>query len=511
MPRSGSHVCWLMVLALATSCGRLHEPPADPPVDSGAADAGPPDGGPDSGTDAGSNDAGPPAPYQWPLLPAAPAPGCTLAPTFVRQPAFDGGPDQLPTLASLPALAAQRDCYQRTLRAQAYALFEAHRLEQPTHHFVSGGVHFYAHENNVQGFSAEQLVGYVGWLQAAGVELVGIHMGTFPWTCPSEAAPGCAGSAATVAKYDAVMLELARRGMRVRAMLPITDSVSRPFSGWADYRDEMGAMVQAMLLRYGGAGSVAQVMEQIGMHEPSSVETLIVRKSDPNAVLEPDVWRGELVDRVCDLAHDAGAKCTASLIPAPPGTPDGEDRFVPAAVASRADWLGVNNIHLFNLEPSVIAATDDFIRQFEQGVGTAPGRGAGTVFINAAWRGAWPMTAGDPVASNAAGLGCSEHDDLDSAYLSALYAYARARRLSSVTVFYTSSFIAKRACPADVRQYGSVRSPLPVGAPLWTNYQQGNALTDPEYRLRVASALTQTPALTPTGLWFAQLASLSRP
>jgi hypothetical protein len=436
-------------------------------------------------------------------------PACTLTPTLARQPAHAGTPATLPAITGIAGLPELRACFHDTLRHQAWTVYDATDELEPTHHFTVGGVHFLAHENNVEGTPVDVLTAYVDALADAGVTLVGIHMGAFPWLCTSDTAPGCTGATAVQTKYDAVMGQIATRGLRARLMLPITDSVRFPMSSWNEYRDAMLAVVAALLDRYG-----ASALSQVGMHEPSSVEALIVRASDPDADLDPMVWRDELVDPVCALADAAGVACTATLIPGPASSPLFEWRFIDAAITSDADQLGVNNIHLFGLEPQIVAATDDFIARFETGAlttgGNGPARGPGTVFFNATWRGAWPMTTGEPVASNAAGVGCAELDPVDDSYLGALFAWARARRLASVTVFYTTSFIARHVCDRDPRMFASVESSFQVGQ-TWSNFQQGNAISDPEYRLGIYNALrAPTFELTDVGEKFRALAELAR-
>jgi hypothetical protein len=455
---------------------------------------------------AGDPDAARVAGYSWPAIDMVGDPGCSIVPTLAAQPAHAGPPSTLPALATLPQLAEMRACFTETVRAQAWSVFAATAELAPTHHFTPGAVHVLAHENNIAGTPQAALIGYVAALDAAGAELVGVHMGAFPWLCPDEAAPGCTGSDAVKAKYDAVMAAIAARGMRARLMLPIADSTRFPMASWAEYRDAMVSVVGALLARYGGGA-----LEQVGMHEPTSVETLIVQKEDPTAVLDPVAWRDELVDPVCAMAHAAGVLCAATLIPAP--GPGGERRFVDAAITSTADLLGVNNIHYYDLDPEVVAVTDNWIERFATGAlvggGAGPARGADHVFMNAIWRAAWPMTAGDPLASNAAGLGCAELDPADASYLGAAFAWARARRLASLTVFYSTSFIAKRTCDRDVRLYESVESATQPGQ-LWPRYQEGNVLTDPEYRIALIQALTAPPvALTATGARYRALASLA--
>jgi hypothetical protein len=266
-------------------------------------------------------------------------------------------------------------------------------------------------------------------------------------------------------------------------------------------------MLQQVLDRYPGD------IDQVGVHEPSSVEKLILQAQTPGATLSPDDWRQDLVDPVCALTQARAIECSASLIPGPRDHPHAEWRFLDAAILSRADRLGINNIQLHGLNALVIAASEEMVQQFAAGVletgASGPARGRHKVFINAAWRPAWPATAERPLESNAAGVGCSELQDADFSYLGALMAWSRALRIGAVNVFYTTTFAAQVNCDRDIRLYASVQSPLRPGV-LWPNYQIGNAISDGNYRLALIQALMQPqPVLTPVGDRFRILAGIA--
>ncbi len=443
----------------------------------------------------------------WPPIDPVPPPVCTLAPTLALQPAFPGPPEQLPTLSSLPGLAAMRDCFAATVRAQAHAVYAPNAALGDTHRMEVGAIHFLAHEGNIASTPASALLAYADLLDELGVEIVGLHLGAWPWLCEDDGAPGCSAASVNLAKYDALFARLAQRGLRIRALLPIAPSQRLPTQGWEAYRQQMANLVSRVLARHPGR------VEQVGMHEPSSVEALILRTVDPEAVLDPALWRQQLLDPVCALAHADGALCSASLIPGPPGNAHAEWRFLDDAILSSADRLGVNNIQFYGLEESVVAATADFVQHFASGTlaggSQGPARGLGAVFFNASWRAAWPMADGRPLESNAAGLGCVELDPVDVSYLGALFAWARALRVDALHVFYTTSFIARTSCDRDLRVFASVHSSLQPGV-TWPWYQIGNPISDGNYRQAVLQALAAASPATSLGRRFAVLASIAR-
>lgn len=451
---------------------------------------------------------GPCGATDWPPIEPAPIADCELPPELAMQPAFPGTPDQLPSLTSLPALATLRDCFAATVRGQAWALFGETAALADDHRLEVGAIHFLAHEGNIASTPAAALTGYVRLLHDVGAGRIGMHLGTFPWLCDSDADPGCSGASTIVARYDAAIGEAAARGLSVRVMLPIAPSSRLPTEGWDAYTAAVQTMVQRVLARYPG------LIDQVGMHEPTSVELLILRPHDPKAVLAPLDWRDELVDPVCDIAQAADVECTASLIPGPRKSSHAEWRFLDAAITSRADRLGVNNIQFHGLDPLVVSATAEMVQQFADGTleagGSGPARGLQRVFVNAAWRPAWPMTPGRPLESNAAGVGCAELADVDRSYLGALLAWARALRVGGVNVFYTHTFAALTPCDRDLRMYASVQSPLKPGV-LWPNYQIGNPISDGDYRLTLIQALMQPQStLTDTGERFRLLSLIAR-
>jgi hypothetical protein len=444
----------------------------------------------------------------WPGIdPVAPT-DCTLVPELVSQPPFAGTPDQLPPLASLSGLIEQRSCFSDTLRSQAWTLFAANAALAREHRLEVGGIHFFAHENNISSTPSTALTGYLRLLHSAGISRVGLHLGSFPWLCDSDSDPGCALASQAVARYDAIFQEAQTLGLNIRVLLPIAASQRLPTVGWQDYTTSVLAMLQRVLDRYPGD------IDQVGLHEPSSVEKLILQAQTPGATLSPDDWRHDLVDPVCALAQARAIACSASLIPGPREHPHAEWRFLDAAILSRADRLGINNIQLYGLNTSVIEASEEMVQQFADGVlesgASGPARGRHQVFINAAWRPAWPATAGRPLESNAAGVGCAELQDADLSYLGALMAWSRALRIGGVNVFYTTGFAAQVTCDRDIRLYASVQSPLQPGV-VWPNYQIGNPISDGNYRLTLIQSLMQPlPVLTPLGERFATLAGIAR-
>jgi len=255
------------------------------------------------------------------------------------------------------------------------------------------------------------------------------------------------------------------------------------------------------------------------MHEPSSVGNLAVDGYE----LEPDEW-GEFVDAVCAQAKgvDPSVLCTASLIPgpeAPPGYPVwGEARFQVAALKSDADLLGVNNIHYYNIHAQTIGFTDDFIDHFKNGMTDpetqefVPGRGEGAVFLNALWRPPWAQILNEDYEiehypSNGAGVGCTDYDDVDEAYLTAMFNYARAHGLVSINPFYTCAFVHKQDCPKTTQAYMWVLDPENESEHI-PGYQQGNVLFDVIYRRALESTLEAGPdiELTDTGNMYKSLA-----
>lgn len=350
-----------------------------------------------------------------------------------------------------------------------------------------GAIHFYAHENNIRYFPAATLNAYVERMADLGFARIGVHVGPYPWLASNQADPEVQTA---IAKYDAIFERAHARGLELRIMLPISNSATLPMRTFPDYVAAMRGLVGVVLARYNGERGTP--IAEVGMHEPSSIGKLLLEP----ALTDPQQW-GAYVDGICALAKgvDARVRCTASLLPGPPAGPagPGEYAFREAALRSRADALGVNQIHEYGLHSSVIADTDAFIRWFREGLTAAdgsvlPGRGD-AVFVNAAWRPMFPSTRGRLLQSNAAQLGCNDYAALDGAYLDGLALYARAHALESVNLFYTETFFVQQACPSTPLLYSAVQGVQPGSS--WPDYQQGNAITDHLYRASVRQWLEQ--------------------
>lgn len=408
--------------------------------------------------------------------------------TYQALPGSDSTPDQLPLLSERPQVAQDMSHFLQNSIARAKAWGARYEQLNTDHRLTFGGILFLAHENNIRYFSREACVGSIKAMQAMGIGLVGLHAGPFPWLSGGDDSAAVEARA----KYDALFQEASRLGLALRVMLPISNSSELPMSSFAEYSAAMKQLVELLLRRYNlaGKGRVAQ----IGMHEPSSIGLLVEGRP-----LDPTLW-GHFVDDICDLVHslDSSVQCTASLIPGPPARPagPGEWAFQAAAMRSRADLLGVNNIHEYGLHEEVLEATNTFLDHFRFGMkelesGTwIPGRGD-ALFLNASWRPTWPITASLPLESNAAGTGCLEYVELDKAYLSALAHFARAKGLQSYSMFYTTSFTWQKNCTHTPELYSWVRSPF--NGNTWPNYQEGNAITDHLYRKELEGKLATNP------------------
>ncbi len=403
-------------------------------------------------------------------------------------------PTELPNLADLPEQLQDRTTFIDNSLQRSANLTACYQGLNPGHRLQIGAVHPLAHELGVSGYSEAQLVNHVQYLHEAGVQLVGIRLPSFddPPEPPAE----------TIAKYDAVLAKIYELGMQPRIMMPITNSPYKKMEGWAAFRASMLQLVEVVLQRYNV--DLGTPFVQVGMHEPSTIAKTVDETVSPAAFKT-------FIDDVCAKAKsvDPTVLCTASLIADVAGGAVGESEYQAAVMQSNADLYGVNNITYWGLHAETLNNANDFIYRFKNGMVDPEteqwleGK-PDSVFINATWRPTWARTTDKLGVGNAAGIGCSEYDPLDEAFIETMLNYSQAHGLKSVNFFYTQAFIYKQPCTKTVQLYEYVKAMGSTG--YWPWYQEGSALTDPVYLYLLAQKLDQDVQLTATGHAFADLA-----